>query len=170
MKAAHYSPKQKAWIEANKKQFYTMARKYIDAQIAKPKTPITKNEELGLSKFEVMNKRRSALLSKLTKSELEFYSLMDIVNIKYEKQYPIRLEQFLFFADVYFPHLSLVIEIDGKYHDSKEQKKKDDFRTMILEKHGYNVCRFKNGQVHDRIFIFETLCKYGLTINACDFI
>ena len=169
MKASHYSPKQKAWIEANKKQFYTMARKYIDAQISKPKATI-KSDESGLSKFEVMNKRRTNLLSKLTKSELEFYSLMDMVNIQYEKQYPIRLNQFLFFADVYFPHLSLVIEIDGKYHDSKEQKKKDEFRTMILEKNGYKVCRFKNGQVHDRIFIFETLCNYGLKINACDFI
>lgn len=166
MKAAHYSPIQKKWIEANQKQFYSMARKYIDIEISKAKKPKQIIKDDGLTPFERMNLRRALLIERATKSEKEFYELMDLLNVPYEKQYPIRLKGFLYFADAYLPDLCLVIEIDGRYHDTEKQRKMDDFRTLNLQKNGYIVERFRNEQVHDRIFIFETLCKHGLQINA----
>lgn len=43
--------------------------------------------------------------------------------------------------------LKLVIEIDGGYHDSKDQKEYDKSRTEILQSLGYNELRFKNEEV-----------------------
>lgn len=168
MKAAHYSHKQKAWIEANQKQFYTMARKYIDAQLKKEQSKKPKAVKIddGLTPFERMQKRRIELIEKSTPSELAFYELMDLLDVPYEKQYPIRLHGFLYFADIYFPQVQLVVEIDGKYHDTEKQKTKDYYRTLHLEQNGYKVRRFKNEDVDDINFIFTTLEVFGIKVDA----
>ncbi len=41
----------------------------------------------------------------------------------------------------------IVIEVDGKYHDTVEQKEYDARRTAVIEKHGFSVLRFKNDEV-----------------------
>jgi leucyl-tRNA synthetase len=42
----------------------------------------------------------------------------------------------------------LIIEIDGEYHNDKDQKEKDDERTLVLEqKYFYKVIRFTNDEV-----------------------
>ncbi len=41
----------------------------------------------------------------------------------------------------------IVIEVDGKYHDTVEQKEYDALRTAVIEKHGFSVLRFKNDEV-----------------------
>ena len=47
--------------------------------------------------------------------------------------------------DFYCPKLKLVIEVDGKSHES--QSEYDAIRTATLESHGYRVLRFKNEEV-----------------------
>ena len=47
--------------------------------------------------------------------------------------------------DFYCPKLKLVIEVDGKSHES--QSEYDAIRTATLESHGYHVLRFKNEEV-----------------------
>ncbi|WP_111684125.1 DUF559 domain-containing protein [Winogradskyella tangerina] len=42
---------------------------------------------------------------------------------------------------------NLVIEVDGGYHNSKEQKEVDEIRTLILSELGFNVIRFTNEEV-----------------------
>jgi len=41
----------------------------------------------------------------------------------------------------------LIVEVDGKYHNSKEQQEADKMRTQILEELGFKVIRFTNEEV-----------------------
>jgi ATP-dependent DNA helicase RecG len=41
----------------------------------------------------------------------------------------------------------LIIEVDGKYHNTKEQQEADDLRTNILQDLGFKVIRFTNEEV-----------------------
>ena len=45
----------------------------------------------------------------------------------------------------------LVIEVDGEYHYTNEQKALDDIRTEYLNKIGFSVIRFTNEQVVNHI-------------------
>ena len=46
---------------------------------------------------------------------------------------------------------SLVIEVDGGYHSEPQQIEDDMFRTEELNRHGFRVLRFNNGQINDNI-------------------
>ena len=48
-------------------------------------------------------------------------------------------------------HKMLVIEVDGEYHSTNEQKALDDIRTEYLNKIGFSVIRFTNEQVVNHI-------------------
>ena len=56
-------------------------------------------------------------------------------------------------VDFYFPKPSkLCVEIDGNYHLSPEQQKKDAWRTNYLESvRGFKVIRFTNDQINTDI-------------------
>jgi ATP-dependent DNA helicase RecG len=41
----------------------------------------------------------------------------------------------------------LIVEVDGKYHNTKEQQEVDEMRTQILSDLGFNVIRFTNEEV-----------------------
>lgn len=46
---------------------------------------------------------------------------------------------------------SLVIEIDGGYHDTEQQKQEDANRTEWLEQQGFSVIRFTNDEVFSKL-------------------
>ncbi|RNC86413.1 MAG: DUF559 domain-containing protein [Winogradskyella sp.] len=52
-----------------------------------------------------------------------------------------------FIVDFVCLEKSLVIEIDGGYHNRKEQQEIDEIRTFILKDLGFTVIRFKNEEV-----------------------
>lgn len=41
----------------------------------------------------------------------------------------------------------LIIEVDGRYHFTEEQKKEDEIRTQYLSKFGFRILRFTNAEV-----------------------
>ena len=45
----------------------------------------------------------------------------------------------------------LVVEVDGEYHSTDEQKALDELRTEYLNKIGFSVIRFTNEQVVNHI-------------------
>ncbi len=53
--------------------------------------------------------------------------------------------------DFYCHKLKLIIEIDGGYHDSKEQKLLDAERSEILEFQELEIIRFTNIEVLENI-------------------
>ena len=52
-----------------------------------------------------------------------------------------------YIVDFLFRKSKVVVEIDGGYHFTEEQKKEDALRTEWLEAQGYKVVRFTNEQV-----------------------
>lgn len=56
-----------------------------------------------------------------------------------------------YIVDFYIGSFGIVIEIDGGYHDTKEQIVKDALRTKRLNDYGIRVIRFTNEEVLESI-------------------
>ncbi len=52
-----------------------------------------------------------------------------------------------YIADFICLEISLIIEVDGEYHNSEEQQEKDTIRTKYLNEQGFYVLRFTNNEV-----------------------
>jgi very-short-patch-repair endonuclease len=66
---------------------------------------------------------------------------------KFRRQHPLHN----YIADFYCHKLKLVIEIDGGYHLTVDQKKLDEERTRNIEFQGLKVIRFTNDEVMSNI-------------------
>lgn len=69
------------------------------------------------------------------------------LGVKFRRQHAIGD----YIADFACISFGLVIEVDGGYHDSTEQKKEDEIRTMQLNALGFEVIRFSNEDINCRI-------------------
>ncbi len=74
-------------------------------------------------------------------------------GIKFRRQFPINR----YIADFYCHSAKLVIEIDGKIHDT--QKEYDEKRTKFIEAQGIKVVRFTNDEVIQNIELVLTKIK-----------
>ena len=52
-----------------------------------------------------------------------------------------------YIADFYCAQANLVIEVDGGYHNEKEQQELDELRTEAIKEYGIDVIRFTNEEV-----------------------
>lgn len=68
-------------------------------------------------------------------------------RLKFRRQHS--FEEFI--LDFYCPEKELVIEIDGGYHLTEEQKDYDQNRTGFIEEQGLRVVRFTNAEVKDNL-------------------
>ena len=95
-----------------------------------------------------------ALRKKATKEENHLW-------YDYLSKYPVRFQRQKvideFIADFYCHKAKLVIEIDGSQHFTSDGKRKDEFRTSILEGYDLKVIRFTNFRIDEN---FEGVCKY----------
>ena len=66
-----------------------------------------------------------------------------IEGYKFRRQHPLSI----YIADFYCHALKLVIEIDGGYHLTEEQKLLDAKRTNDIELQGLKVIRFTNEEI-----------------------
>ena len=64
-------------------------------------------------------------------------------GFKFRRQHPIHI----YIVDFYCHKLKLIIELDGGYHDSKEQKLLDAERSEILKFQDLEIIRFTNDEV-----------------------
>ncbi len=64
-------------------------------------------------------------------------------GLKFRRQHPIGG----YFADFACPALRLIIEVDGPSHGWEEEAVRDVLRTEDLERQGWHVIRFTNGEV-----------------------
>ncbi|MBK6912439.1 MAG: endonuclease domain-containing protein [Ignavibacteriales bacterium] len=76
-----------------------------------------------------------------------------LLNKKFYRQYPIFYDltgrESFFVADFYCYEEKLIIELDGEYH--KYRLTEDIERTLILDRLGLKVIRFKNNEVEGNI-------------------
>jgi len=77
-------------------------------------------------------------------------------GLKFRRQHPIHI----YIVDFYCHKLKLIIEIDGGYHDSKEQKLLDAERSEILKFQELEIIRFTNDEVLENIeFVLRKIEK-----------
>ncbi|MFT5963728.1 MAG: very-short-patch-repair endonuclease [Flavobacterium sp.] len=80
---------------------------------------------------------------------------------KFRRQHPL----LNYVADFYCHQLKLVIEIDGEYHQTVEQKKLDNERTENIEFQGLKLMRFTNEEVISNISAVLNKIKEFLKIE-----
>ncbi len=83
-----------------------------------------------------------------------FLSSKQMEGVKFRRQHPLKQYAIDFYSD----DLRLGIEVDGKYHESEEQKIKDAKREAVLERYGITLLRFTNEQVLQNIqFVLDEI-------------
>jgi ATP-dependent DNA helicase RecG len=92
-----------------------------------------------LKELQKENKKNS------TQAESILWEYLRNKNIKYKfrRQHIIDI----FIADFVCLEKKLIIEVDGGYHNTLEQREADELRTQILNEIGFKVIRFTNEQV-----------------------
>lgn len=100
--------------------------------------------------------------NKATLSEIEFKKILDDLKINHIFQQPFSPDGKKFFImDFYIPDKKVCFEIDGEYHNTEEQLKKDRYRTKLIEKFKIKVVRLTNEEVfmknHCRKVIMDNL-------------
>lgn len=112
------------------------------------------------------------LEERATPAELKFAEIAKKKGLKLKFQHKInivkkrRVEKF-YFADFCDVKNKLIFEIDGGYHNTEMQKKKDLKRTRDLCKAGYKVCRITNEDVLNgktTNFLVNTYLSIGIEI------
>lgn len=94
------------------------------------------------------------LIENATKAELKFKAISELKHLHLKFQYRIniiskrRIKRF-YFADFCDISNKLVFEIDGGYHNTKEQEKVDLRRTRDLTRIGYRVFRISNREIEE---------------------
>lgn len=109
--------------------------------------------------FEMV--RRAELLDKSTEYEGRMCAILKSLGIDFIRQYPVRTGRKIYFADIYIPKSRLIIEMDGAYHFTSEQKRLDANRSANMRrKYGFHIVRFANGELRNIGKIIKKLEKY----------
>lgn len=115
-------------------------------------------EEIKKKKW--IEQRRNELKSRTTSAEKSITKILLMLGITHKTQYPINTGRKQYFADVYIPSLKLILEIDGSYHNSANQKRLDENRSANLRRLGYHVCRLSNKDAYNPNKVIAKLRRY----------
>ena len=83
-----------------------------------------------------------------------------INGLKFLRQHPliyqsVHFKLYYFIADFYCAEKKLVIELDGKIHEGREEY--DENRDLIIREMGLTVVRFKNHEIENAIDFVKLL-------------
>jgi len=113
---------------------------------------------------DISERFRKELISKATGAELKFKQFLDknMVAYKFQKIVYVSVDckQKFYIADFFFKQYNLIIELDGGYHYTGEQKIKDDLRSMHLRRAGYFVLRFDNSRTNDCKLLYSEILAF----------
>lgn len=91
---------------------------------------------------------RRELKERITAQEYKVMSLLEKHNIRFMFQKGFIAGDNFVIADFYLPRpLKLVIEIDGYYHETEKQKKRDKNKDWYYSQRRFKVLRIKNEQI-----------------------
>nr|DAU53572.1 MAG TPA: Very-short-patch-repair endonuclease [Caudoviricetes sp.] len=107
----------------------------------------------------LINRLRQDLMSKTSEAEKAAIHNCELLGYKAVRQQPIATGRKLYFADIYLPELKVIMEIDGGYHYTNKQKRKDSNRSAGIWRMGYHVVRLSN---HDARNINKVKAKIEL--------
>lgn len=124
---------------------YELEKKRLNKANKRQRQKLAKREAVKKALEDRANKFREDLIKKQTDSEKRFKIFLNRIGVKYEFQKIIFYDSSFYIVDFYLPSRKIVFEIDGGYHNSKEQKSKDNKRTGIIKNYGVKkVYRFTN--------------------------
>ena len=86
------------------------------------------------------------------------------LGVKFRRQHPIEA----YIVDFICLQEKLVIEVDGGYHETDEQKSYDEMRTKTLKAIGFEVIRFSNNEVIKNIEEVKEKIRSKLAESAND--
>ncbi len=123
-------------------------------KLTSPPAPLLKERGGEVSYTEELFKGASASLfgnarsmrKEKTEAEDKLWQALrnkQIENCKFRRQHPIGN----FIADFYCHEEKLAIEVDGGYHNEKEQRAYDEARTQVINEFGVQVMRFSNEEI-----------------------
>ena len=137
-----------------------ISRSWLLAQIKAPSTPpegeltgIAKNTIKAIDRYQTARPDTYQLLKELakqhkqipTEAERCLWEMLRSKNLgkKFRRQHIIGE----FIVDFVCMEDQLVIEVDGAYHENRQQDIEDKLRENILKEYGYHILRFTNEQV-----------------------
>jgi len=103
-----------------------------------------------ISLEERAEKFREDLIKNQTTAEIKFKAHLKHLNINYIFQKIFYMDKSFYIVDFYLPKYKTIIEIDGRYHNTKDQKNLDRKRSKtIKEQKGdiRRILRFTNTEV-----------------------
>ena len=107
-----------------------------------------------------------ALRLKPTKAEemlWEYLKDRKMEGVKFRRQHPLRH----FIPDFYAHELKLIIEIDGEYHEKRNQQFSDEQRELNLKASRCWILRFKNEDVYDTLDdVVEKIRNYVIALKS----
>lgn len=124
------------------------------------------NNRTSKSLVKWANNNKKKLEESSTKYEKKLYSaLYKPLKGRVKKQQPFIINKHLYYADISIPSLKLIIEVDGGYHNTEEQKTKDKQRDEDFKSIGYTTLRYTNEQIDSKKGkqeIVKTILDYKL--------
>lgn len=110
---------------------------------------------------------RCDLLSHTTDAEKAAAKICTQLGYKVIPQQPIVTGRKLYFADIYIPALKLIIEVNGGYHFTDNQRRKDKNRSQGVRRLGYSLFNITNKNARDIKKIEQLInkAKNGKVIN-----
>ena len=127
----------KLWKKGSSLPQY-LQRREVEKVIQKYKTARPSTYYL-LKELKTQNRKNS------TPAETILWECLRNKNLKYKFRRQHIIDVFI--ADFVCIEKKLVIEVDGSYHNTPEQKEADEMRTQILNEIGFKVIRFTNEEV-----------------------
>ncbi len=88
-------------------------------------------------------------MSHTSGAEKSAYRILCALGYRVIRQYPVNTGRKQYFADLYIPELRCIVEIDGGYHYTQNQKRLDANRSSGLWRLGYHVLRLSNKAAYD---------------------
>ena len=109
-------------------------------------------------RIRIAEKYRKQLIRNCTKAEWCVRSIMKTMGIQFKFQHIIYIDKknHFFIVDFLLKE-KRILEVDGGYHNTEEQKKHDIKRTALLRKNGYEVYRIANEKCYNTMYLFEVL-------------
>jgi len=124
------------------------------------------NESMWKGAGSELFKRAEKLRERMTKAEVRLWEELEnsqLDGYKFRRQHPIHK----FIVDFYCHKLKLIIEVDGKYHESEGQKNTDLERSELLTFQGIKIIRFTNEEVFNNInLVLKQIRKEIESINS----
>ena len=153
------------------KTAYCVSDKDFAKRVKKSKRKKAKVATRKQKKFKELQRNRRLkhfqvkLLNNPTPAEKEFQKILDGLGVEYVCQKKFVHKGKSYFVDFWLPTYKTIIEIDGEYHETDSQKKKDKTRTchLIKKNHVGQLIRMTNQEVlsKDAANVFaKRLCPF----------